>query len=83
MGLITNGLEKFQSRSIEGLGLRDHFDAVLISEAEHIKKPQPEIFHRALSRLGVTGKTSVYIGDNPEADILGAKNAGFKDNLEA
>lgn len=78
LGLITNGLERFQSRSIQGLGLRDHFNTVLISEAENIKKPQPEIFHRALSRLGVTGKTSVYVGDNPEADILGAKNAGLK-----
>lgn len=78
LGIITNGRETFQSRSIQGLGIREQFDIILISEVEQIKKPQPEIFHRALSRLGVTAKTSVYIGDNPKADILGAKNVGLK-----
>ncbi len=49
--MITNGRETFQSSSIQGLGIQDYFDTILISEAEQIRKPQPEIFHRALSRF--------------------------------
>ena len=42
----------------------------MISEAEQIRKPQPEIFEIALSNLKTTAETSVYIGDNPQADIV-------------
>ena len=76
--MITNGRTVFQSRSIEGLGIESYFDTILISEAEQTRKPQPEIFQRAVSRLKATVDTSVYIGDNPQADIIGAKNAGMK-----
>ena len=72
--MITNGRTEFQSKSIQGLGIKDYFDTILISEAEQIRKPQPEIFHTAVSRLKATVETSVYIGDNPQADIIGAAN---------
>ena len=78
LGIITNGRTVFQLRSIEGLGIKNYFDTILVSEAEQVRKPQPEIFHAAMSRLKTTPKTSVYIGDNPQADIVGAKNAGLK-----
>ena len=48
LGIITNGRGKFQDRAISGLGIRDYFDTILISEIEQVRKPQPEIFHRAI-----------------------------------
>ena len=78
LGIITNGRGKFQDRAISGLGIRDYFDTILISEIEQVRKPQPEIFHRAIDRLGVLAQASVFVGDNPEADILGAKNAKMR-----
>jgi putative hydrolase of the HAD superfamily len=32
LGIITNGLGQFQTRSIEALEIRDYFDVILISE---------------------------------------------------
>ena len=78
LGIITNGRGKFQDRAISGLGIRDYFDTILISEIEQVRKPQPEIFHRAIDRLGVSAQASVFVSDNPEADILGAKNAKMR-----
>lgn len=78
LGMITNGRTIFQSRSIQGLGIEEYFNTIVISEAEQIRKPQPEIFQIALSKLKTTAKTSVYIGDNPQADVVGAKKAGLK-----
>jgi putative hydrolase of the HAD superfamily len=75
LGIITNGFGQFQDRAIEGLRIRDYFDVILISEVEQVRKPQPEIFQRAMNRLRVSACDSVFVGDNPEADILGAKNA--------
>jgi putative hydrolase of the HAD superfamily len=78
LGIITNGRGQFQARAIDGLGIRDYFDALLISEVELIRKPQVEIFQRALGRLGVAALDSVFVGDHPEADIAGAKGAMMK-----
>ena len=35
-------------------------------------------FYRALRKLGVTPRNAVFVGDNPEADIHGAKAVGMK-----
>lgn len=78
LGIISNGRGTFQTKAIEGLGIQDYFDVILISEFEQIKKPQAEIFHRAAQRLEVMYPDCVFVGDNPEADIIGAKNAGMK-----
>jgi putative hydrolase of the HAD superfamily len=78
LGIVTNGLGQFQTRSITGLGIQDYFDAILISEVEQVRKPQLEIFQRAMDRLGVVAQHSVFVGDHPEADILGAKNAKMR-----
>lgn len=78
LGIITNGRGEFQTRAISGLGIQDYFDVILISEIEGVRKPQPEIFHKAIDRLGVSAQNSIFVGDNPAADIAGAKNAGMR-----
>lgn len=78
LGIITNGRGRFQARAIDGLGIRDYFDAILISEVEQVRKPQVEIFQRALDRLGVAALDCVFVGDHPEADIAGAKSVMMK-----
>jgi putative hydrolase of the HAD superfamily len=78
LGIITNGRGQFQSRAIEGLGIQEYFDTILISEVEQVRKPQVEIFTRAMNRLGVSASDSVFVGDHPEADIAGAKGAKMK-----
>jgi len=78
LGLITNGRGAFQTRAIQGLGIEHYFDAILISEIEGIKKPDIQIFQRALDKLGVDANASIFVGDHPQADIEGAKNAGMK-----
>ena len=78
LGIITNGRGQFQARAIDGLNIREYFDAILISEVEQVRKPQVEIFQRAMNRLGVSAIDSVFVGDHPEADIIGAKSAMMK-----
>jgi putative hydrolase of the HAD superfamily len=77
LGIISNGRGEFQNRAISGLGIQDYFDVILISEIEGVRKPTTEIFQRAMTRLGVSAQNSVFVGDNPDADILGAKSAGM------
>ena len=44
LGVVTNGGAERQRRKIAALGLEPWFDAVLISEAEGVRKPDAEIF---------------------------------------
>lgn len=78
LGIITNGLGEFQSSTIQGLGIEKYFQTILISEIEGVRKPEAEIFIRALCNLGVEANQSVFIGDHPDTDVMGAKHIGMK-----
>jgi putative hydrolase of the HAD superfamily len=77
LGIITNG-SGHQMTNIRAINIEHYFDVILISEWEGVKKPEPEIFHRALGKLRVSASESVFIGDNPIADIAGAGQVGMK-----
>ncbi|MGE8205687.1 HAD family hydrolase [Heyndrickxia sp. NPDC080065] len=78
LGIITNGLGHFQMDNIKALGIEKYFQTILVSEWEGIKKPDPEIFHRALEQLNVLPNQSIYVGDHPENDVKAAQNVGMK-----
>jgi putative hydrolase of the HAD superfamily len=75
--LITNGFEKTQWNKISQCGLDKYFTHVITSEVSNSLKPKKEIFEYALSKAGAQLSNSIMIGDNPEADIQGAINAGM------
>jgi putative hydrolase of the HAD superfamily len=75
--LITNGFEKVQHSKLLHSGLTGFFKEVVTSEGSNSLKPNKEIFEYALYKTGATLKESIMIGDTPEVDILGAKNAGM------
>jgi putative hydrolase of the HAD superfamily len=78
LGLITNGSGTMQGRKLDALGLRARLDAILISEVEGVRKPEPEIFRRAAARLDVAVHEAVFVGDNPDADVRGSKRSGMR-----
>lgn len=77
MGIVTNGQSDRQNRKIDVLGIREFFDVIVISEAEGLKKPHPEIFGRAVTRCKTSARETVFVGDHPVADIDGALDAGL------
>lgn len=60
------------------VGLGDAFEAIVDSHFEGVRKPDPEIFRRALARLGVSADRAVYLGDIPGIDVDGAHAAGMR-----
>lgn len=78
LGVVTNGNAIVQNGKVDATGLRPVFDTVLVSEAEGMSKPDPAFFALALQRLGVTAAEAVFVGDNPRADIEGARKAGLR-----
>ena len=78
LGIITNGWSEKQLQALGGLGLTHLFDDVVVSETVGLRKPDPAIFHLALSRLSVQPHEALYVGDSPTNDVLGPQQAGMK-----
>lgn len=75
--IITNGFREIQEKKMKRSKIRPYFDQIINSEDAGVKKPHPYIFELALTKAQVAAKNSLMVGDNLEADILGAKSAGF------
>jgi len=78
LGIVTNGETEFQMRHIAALGLDACVDAILVSEAEALRKPDAALFLRAANRVGAEPGRCLFVGDNPVVDILGAHAAGMR-----
>jgi putative hydrolase of the HAD superfamily len=62
---------------LHAAGLRVHLELVVDSHYEGIEKPDPEIFRRALDRMGVRAERAIYVGDIYAIDVVGARAAGL------
>ena len=68
-------------RKIELMGLSPFFDAVLCSESYGALKPSVRPFLALAERLGARPEEVLYVGNNYEYDIVGARRAGMKTAL--
>jgi putative hydrolase of the HAD superfamily len=75
--LITNGFEKVQWRKLENARIGHYFNSVITSEIACCLKPHKDIFDFAISKAACCYEESLMLGDNLDADILGAMQAGM------
>ncbi|WP_254863626.1 HAD family hydrolase [Halovivax gelatinilyticus] len=77
VGLLTNGPVRAQRAKLEALGWESAFDAALITGELEAGKPDPRAFEAILAELGVRAEETVYVGDDVDADVSGATDAGL------
>lgn len=70
---VTNG-----NANLEKIGLRHLFDDVVTAVDVGYAKPDARIFNEAIRKAGTQADKIIHVGDNPEADIIGAANVGLK-----
>lgn len=75
--IITNGFEEVQHTKMKNAGILHYFKSVTTSEEAGVKKPHPAIFEKAISKSRANPTQSVMIGDNLEADVVGAQRFGL------
>jgi len=75
--IITNGFKEVQQGKLNKANIDHYFQTVTNSEMVGVKKPNPKIFNHALTMAKAAPGNSIMIGDNYEADIMGALNLGF------
>ncbi len=63
--------------ALTDFGIRDRFDVIVVSADVGWRKPHPEIFHETLRRMGTRPEHAIFVGDTPEADVLGSQGVGM------
>lgn len=79
LGVITNGESNTQSEKFSHLELEQWVkkENVVISDEVGLRKPDPRIFTHFNRQMNLQANEVVYIGDNFEKDMVGAKQAGW------
>ena len=78
LGVVSNSTSEAAVRRIlDRTRILEYFDRVVSSGTEGVAKPDPEIFRRATSRLGLKPQEAVYVGNLPVTDARGAAAAGL------
>ncbi|HPY40145.1 MAG TPA: HAD family hydrolase [Thiolinea sp.] len=73
LGVITNG-----NADVQQIGIGHLFRFALTSAAAGVAKPHPAIFQQALQLAQVAAHEMVYVGDDPEKDVIGAQQVGLR-----
>jgi putative hydrolase of the HAD superfamily len=76
--VLTNGLPSVQASKVAALDLARLVDHVLYAERYAGGKPSLAAFQAAVARLGVPAEWCICVGDDPCADIEGARRAGLR-----
>jgi putative hydrolase of the HAD superfamily len=77
--IITNGFTEVQNTKILNSNLNKYFSCIIDSETVGVKKPHSKIFNYAYNISKAAYKNEcLMIGDNYQADVMGALNYGFK-----
>ena len=77
LGLLT-AASKDANLLCSRLGLAPYLDFVVTTEEVGANKPESPIFLAALERAGVDASEAVYVGDQYETDVFGARGVGIK-----
>ncbi len=75
--IITNGFNEVQHLKLQKSGIDKYFKQIITSECVGAKKPNRKVFEFALHKAAARAQESIMIGDNYEADIMGALSVGM------
>jgi putative hydrolase of the HAD superfamily len=78
LAVLSDAQKVFCLQEGEMLGLTQFFDHFVMSTQFGFRKPDPRLFEIACSLLGIPPSEAVYIGNDPEKDVMGAKQIGMQ-----
>lgn len=80
LGVITNTWhsKKHIENVLNELKIKNFFEVIIVSSYFGTFKPHPSIFKKALDELKSKPKETIFVGNDLEADIYGAKNMKMK-----
>ena len=78
LGLVSNTTSSTEApEALKEHGLISYFETIILSAAVGRRKPDPAILLEATDRMGIKPGSCAYIGDLPDRDVAGSRQAGF------
>ncbi len=78
LGVISNSHSEARVRLVlNQVDILAYFDRIVSSGTEGVEKPDPEIFLRAVRRMGVEPAEAMYVGNKVDTDARAAQSAGL------
>jgi HAD superfamily hydrolase (TIGR01549 family) len=78
LAIVSNNTLDEQLGKLDRLAIGGFFDAVIVSADHGVAKPDAELFEIALREIECDASEAMHVGDNWNADVIGARNAGVK-----
>jgi putative hydrolase of the HAD superfamily len=78
LAVVSDAQKVFCPEEGEILGIRQFFRVFILSTDFGFRKPDSRLFTIACTLLGMPPADVVYIGNDPEADVKGAKQVGMQ-----
>jgi len=78
LGIISDAQKVFCLDEGRMLGISPFFSHIIMSTHFGFRKPDPRIFMIACTLFNIPPREAVYIGNDPETDIGGAKGTGMQ-----
>lgn len=75
--VLSNSTTQTQEHKLRVLGVRDRFEVLLCAVELGVSKPDPGAFLAVCTALGLPPAEVAYVGDEPEIDARGARDAGL------
>ena len=72
LGVISNGFA-----DVHAVGIGQHFESVVSAHEVGVSKPDPRIYAACVERMALPAERMLYVGDDPENDIVGPSQAGL------
>ncbi|MBT2477882.1 HAD family hydrolase [Streptomyces sp. ISL-94] len=76
-GVLSNSSTVNQEPKLRRLGLRDRFEVLVCAVELGVSKPEAGAFLAACDAMGLAPADVAYVGDQPEIDARGARDAGL------
>ena len=74
LGVVSNlAYSPAVSRTLIRFGVAELFDVIVVSADDGWRKPSPKIFKKALRLMQISASETVYVGDELDHDVEGAK----------
>jgi putative hydrolase of the HAD superfamily len=75
--ILTNGFLETQHIKMSSSGIEIYFQEIVNSESCGFLKPDKKIFDYTLQKINAHCKDCLMVGDDLDADVIGARNAGI------
>lgn len=78
LAVVSDAQSAWALPELRAVCLAEYFAPIVVSGDHGYRKPDPRLFHAALTELQVCPEEAIYIGNDRFRDVLGARQVGMK-----